>query len=219
MNSKQVLVIGAGRFGLALATTLYDLGHEVVVIDNDEDAVEDIMNNVTQAMIADATDEDVLRKVGCGNFDTVVIAIGDDLESNILATVAAKSVGTKHVISKAKDAIAAKVLARVGADKVVRPEHDMGVKLAEQISTPSVLDALDFGDDHEVVEIEVPSKLAGLLADLRLPKRFGVQILTINRGGEITVTPQGDFVIRAGDKVLLLGENRAIEKLQNHLND
>ena len=218
MKSKQILVIGAGRFGSALATTLYGLGHEVVVIDSDEDVIEDIMNGVTHAMIADATDEDVLRKIGCGNFDTVVVAIGDDLEANILATVAAKSVGTKYVISKAKNRVAAKVLIRVGADKVVQPEHDMGIKLAEQINSPSLLDAFDLGNNHEVVEIEAPPKLSGLLADLKLPSRFGVQVLTINREDQITVTPQSDFVIQPGDKVLLLGENKSIKKLHAYLN-
>ncbi|MEZ4661899.1 MAG: TrkA family potassium uptake protein [Caldilineaceae bacterium] len=108
MKAKQFLVVGAGRFGAAVATTLYELKHEVVVIDEDEEAIEDIMDKVTHALIADATDEATLRKIGCSNFDAIIIAIGENFEANILATVAAKSLGARHVISKAKDLLSAR---------------------------------------------------------------------------------------------------------------
>lgn len=219
MKSKQFLVIGAGRFGSALASTLYELGHEVVVIDSDEEAVEDIMNRVTHAVIGDATDEDALRRLGCSNFDTVVVAIGENLEANILATVAAKTIGSRKVISKAKDDLAARVLERVGADMVIRPEHDMGVRLAKQMSTPNVLDALSLDDLHGIVEIEIHSRLVGPLEELRLPKRFGVQVIAVSRDGKIMVSPGADFVLRRGDKVLLLGENEAIEQLRSYVSD
>lgn len=219
MRTKQYLVIGAGRFGSALATTLYQLGHEVVVVDNDEEAVEEIMNKVTHAIIADATDEVALRKLGCSNFDATIVAIGEDLESNILATSAAKAVGAQQVISKAKNETAARILSRVGADLVIRPEHDMGVRLARQISAPDVLDTLPLGDKHGVIEIEVQPSLAGRLEELRLPNRFGVQVITVNRDNQLYVTPPAEFRLQLGDKVLLLGENQGIEKLRNFLCD
>jgi trk system potassium uptake protein TrkA len=217
VKTKQFLVIGAGRFGSALATTLYQLGHEVVVVDTDEQAIEDIMGHVTHAVIADATDEHALRKLGCSNFDATIIAIGEDLESNILATVATKSVGAKQVISKAKNETAARILNRVGADLVVRPEHDMGVRLARQISAPDVLDTLKLGEHHGVMEVDVHENLAGPLARLRLPNRFGVQVLTVNRNNQLIVSPSADFSLQVGDKVLLIGENSAIDKLRNYL--
>jgi trk system potassium uptake protein len=124
MKPKQFLVIGAGRFGSALATTLYELGHEVVVIDNSEERVEAIMNQVTYAAIVDATDEDALQKLGVGNFDHVIVAIGENLEANILATVAAKSSGAQQVISKASSNLAAQVLERVGVPEF--PDRDTG---------------------------------------------------------------------------------------------
>lgn len=219
MKAKQFLVIGAGRFGTALATTLYQIGHEVVVVDEDERAIEDIMHQVTHAMIVDAADETALYKMGCSNFDTVIVAIGDNLEANILATVAAKSAGAKQVISKAKNDIAARILARVGADRVIRPEHDMGVRLAKQISAPDILDALQLGEKHGVVEIEVHENLYGTLQELRLPSRFGVQVITVNRNNDIIVSPPADFRLQAGDKVLLIGENNGIEKLRSYLSD
>jgi trk system potassium uptake protein TrkA len=217
MKTKQFLVVGAGRFGSALATTLYQLGHEVVVVDNDEHAIEEIMNHVTHAVIADATDEDALRKLGVSNFDATIVAIGEDLESNILATVAAKSVGARQVISKAKNEVAARILSRIGADLVIRPEHDMGVRLARQISAPDVVDTLKLGDNHGVMEVEVANSLVGSLGDLRLPNRFGVQVITVNRLNQLHVSPPADFRLEPGDKVLLIGENKGIEKLRSYL--
>jgi len=219
VKAKQFLVIGAGRFGSALARTLYELGHEVVVVDQNEEAVEDIMNHVTHAVIADATDEDALRKLGCSNFDTVIVAIGENLEANILATVAAKSIGAQRVISKAKDDLAARVLARVGADQVVRPEHDMGVRLARQMSSPNVLDALELDENHGIVEVEIHGKMTGPLEELRLPRRFGVQVITVSRNDEILASPGADFVLRTGDRVLLLGSNEAIERVRNYVSE
>lgn len=219
MKAKQFLVIGAGRFGSAVASTLYQLGHEVVVIDRSEQVVEGIMNQVTHAAIVDATDEEALRKLGCSNFDCVVVAIGHDLEANILATVAAKSVGARRVVSKVSSTLAARVLARVGADEVIRPEHDMGVRVARQLATPSIVDAFNLGEEYSVIEIEVRPRLAGTLGDLRLSNRFGVQVIAVNRGGKLEVSPRAQFELRAGDKVVLIGSNEAIARIQEFLSD
>jgi len=217
MSPRQFLVIGAGRFGTALATTLFEMGHEVVVIDEREEAVETVMDRVTHAIIGDATDEDTLRKVGVANFDTVIVAIGHDLEANILATVAAKSIGAKRVVSKATGQLAARVLEKVGADEVIRPEHDMGRRLAQQLATPSFVDAFRLGDAHGVVEVEAGAKLVGTLAQLRLPNRFGVQVIAVNRGGAIDVGVGADYRIEAGDRVVIIGNNDAIARLREHL--
>jgi trk system potassium uptake protein len=219
VKAKQFLVIGAGRFGSAVATTLYDLGHEVVVIDRSEAAVEAIMNRVTHAAIADAADEQVLRKLGCGNFDAVIVAIGHNLEGNILATVAAKSVGARHVVSKVASELAARVLARVGADEVIRPEHDMGVRVARQLATPSIIDAFNLGPEHGVIEIDVGPRLTGTLESLRLRNRFGVQVIAVNRAGKLEIGTRADFELKPGDKVVLIGSNAAIEKIRDYLSE
>lgn len=217
MKIKQFLVIGAGRFGTAIASTLYELGHEVVVVDEQEERVEDIMNRVTHAVIMDATDEDALRKLGVNNFDTVVVAIGKNLEANILATVAVKGLGAKNVISKVTSHLAAQVLSKVGADQVIRPEHDMGVRLAKQLVTPSMVDAFELGGDHEVIEVEARDKLRGELKKLRLTNRFGVQVIAINRGGKVEVSPKAESVIMPGDRVVIIGSTESIDRLRNHL--
>jgi trk system potassium uptake protein len=217
MRVKQFLVIGVGRFGSALATTLYKMRHEVVAIDMDEEKVEAIMNKVTHAAILDATDEDALKKIGVGNFDQVIVAIGNDLESNILATVAAKNMNAKYVICKANSELSARVLSRVGADEVIRPEHDMGIRLAEQISTPDIVDQFRLGENHSVIEIETQKRLCGKLMDLNLTNRFGVQVIAVNRTGRLEVSPRADFELMDGDKAVVIGSNDAVDKFRDYL--
>ncbi len=219
MRARQMMVIGAGRFGTAVALTLAELGHEVAVIDREEEAIAHLTDQVTHAMIADSTDEEVLRKLGVANFDTIVVAIGEDLESNILTTVALKNVGAKHVISKAKSETVARILDKVGADVVIRPEHDMGVRVAHQINAPDVLDTLRLGPSHSVMEVDIRENLVGALDELRLPNRFSVQVLTVNRGNQLIPSPSADFKLEKGDKVLLIGENKNIERFRDFLTD
>ena len=217
MAAQQFLIIGVGRFGSAVAQTLYDLGQEVVVVDENEDALQDVMNSVTHAALLDATDEAALARLGVNSFDYVVVAIGGNLEASILATVAAKSGGARHVICKVNSQLAARVLASVGADEVVRPEHDMGTRLARQLVSPDIVDAFNLGENHGVIELEAQTNLCGRLADLRLPNRFGVQVIAVNRESQLQVTPGADFVLEPGDHVVLIGSNDGIAKLRKHL--
>jgi trk system potassium uptake protein len=218
MNHKrQFLIIGAGRFGQALATTLHRGGHEVVVVDKSEAAIEAVSPYITHALIADATDEEVLRRLGASNFDTVIVAIGDDFEASVLATAAAKGVGVKHLISKASTEMGARILGRVGADEVLQPERDMGMRLGMQLSTPSIVDAFKLGNRHGVVELQAQEPLVGTLAHLRLPNRFGVQVIAVNRDGVVEINPKADFEIKPGDMLVVLGENDAIGKLRAYL--
>jgi trk system potassium uptake protein len=217
MKAKSFLVIGAGRFGGAVAETLFDRGHEVVVIDRDEGAIESVMAHASHAAIVDGTDERALRSLGAANFDAVVIAIGDDTQASILATAAAKDAGARRVISKAPSSLVDRILRRVGADEVVRPERDMGVRLAEHLANPSLVDAFRLGSDYEVMEVEAGERLAGSLADLRLPNRFGVQVMAVDRGGQLTVAPPAEFEVELGDRLVVVGTNASIEKLQAHL--
>lgn len=217
MASKQFLVIGVGRFGSAVATTLFDRGHEVVAIDMDEGRIDRIMDRVTHAVIGDATDQSTLDELGVSNFDAVVVAIGTDFEANILATLAAKAAGAAHVLSKAVSEPGARVLSQIGADVVVRPEHDMGLRVARQLTTPDLVDAFQLGEDHAVVEMEAGEKLTGSLRDLRLPNRFGVSVIAVQRAGELKITPTAEFEIVRGDIVVLIGSRTAMDEFQDHL--
>ena len=217
MRVKSFLIIGAGRFGAAVAETLDAAGQEVVVVDRDEAAITRLMANVTQAVVADGTDERTLRDLGASNFDGVVVAIGDDLEASVLATAAAKDAGATHVVAKAPTALAERILRRVGADDVVRPERDMGVRLAQHLVTPSLVDAFQLGEAYGVMEVEATEALRGRLASLRLPNRFGVQVIAIDRSGALTVSPGADVEVLPGDRLVVVGANRAIERLRAHL--
>ena len=217
MSIKQFLIIGAGRFGSALATTLYNAGHEVVVVDRDALRVEAINNRVTHAVMLDATDEDELGTLGLNTFSRVVVAIGGDLEASVLTIVAAKSQGAAHVISKATSETSARVMLTVGADEVVRPEHDMGVRLAKNLLTPSIVDAFELGEHYEVVEFRARDKLCGRLQDLKLSNRFGVQVIAIIRQGTLDVSPSADYVIRPGDDVVMIGDVKDVRKLRSYL--
>ena len=217
MKSGEFLVIGAGRFGQALATTLYDLGHSVVVVDRNGALIENIMDRVTHALIADATEEETLRELGVEAFDRVIVAIGTDFEANVLATVNAKACGAKYVISKATSAVMATVLSRVGADEVIRPEHDMGIRLANHLTTPSIVDAFNLGDDYNVVEVEAGEKLNGPLSESRLPNRFGVQVIAVNRDGDLTISPRADFEVQRGDRIVVIGSVEAVNELRDYL--
>jgi trk system potassium uptake protein TrkA len=217
MKEKQFLIVGVGRFGSSVAATLHERGHEVVVVDRKESAIEAIMNRVTHALIADATDEEVLKRLGVRNFDTVIVAIGENVEANILATALLKSLGAHHLVSKAASALTAQVLNQVGANEVIRPEHDMGVHLADRLSSPSILDTFSLGTAHGVLEIEAHQKLSGRLSDLKLPNRFDVQVIAVARDGNVELSPGADYVVRPGDRIVLIGSNMAIEKLRSYL--
>lgn len=219
MKAKQCLVIGLGRFGTAVATTLYELGHEVVAVDVEEARVSRVTNLVSHAAILDATDERALRSIGVAEFDEVVIAIGTDIKSNILATLAAKNLGARHVVCKATDEVAARVLHKIGADEVIRPEHDMGVRVAQRLGGARSKDTPDLGANTSIVEIEVNERLRGTLKELNLSNRFGVQVIALNRGGRVEVAPLAGEELRPHDLLVVVGDNHAIEELRRFRGD
>ncbi|BAN02389.1 potassium channel family protein [Ilumatobacter coccineus] len=213
----QYLVIGVGRFGSAVARTLYDLGHEVVAVDRDEAELQAVMGHVTHAAVLDATDERALDRLGLAHFEVVIVAIGDDLEASILATVGSKAGGARYVIAKANDRSMARILATVGADEIVRPEHDMGARLAMQLASPSEVASLELGPDNSIVELDVRDLLVGTLETLRLPARFGVQVLAVHRGRDVIVSPGASFALASGDRIVVIGKNSDLDTLREHL--
>lgn len=216
MSPRQYLVIGAGRFGTALAETLTNAGHEVVVIDVDEAAIDSIAGRVDHAMVVDATDERAMGKLAVDSFDTVVVGIGSDLDASILATVAAKTAGARHLISKAENEMIARVLASIGADEVVRPEHEMGRRIANQLSTPAVFRQLELGPEHRIAEVE-PRDLSGTLAELQLPNRYGMQVLAVRRGNRLHVNPPAQFTVRPGDGLVVLSANDDFDRFHDEV--
>lgn len=210
---KQFAVIGLGRFGQSVATTLAQMGQEVLAIDPNEEKVHDMVDVVTHAIQADATDEDALKALGIRNFDVVIVAIGQNIQASILVTVLLKDLGVKYVVVKAQNELHGKVLERIGADKVVFPERDMGLRIAHKLVSTNVLDQIELSPEFSILEVVAPPELTGVtLLKSQLRAKYGITVLAIKRGPEIVVSPGAQEIILENDVLVVLGEN---EKLKN----
>lgn len=217
---KQFVVIGCGRFGSSVAKTLYDLGHEVLAIDLDEEKVQDISDSVTCAVQADVTDEKVLAELGIRNFDVVIVSIGSNYQASIMATLIAKDLGVKKVIVKAHDELHGKVLSKIGADRIIFPERDMGVRVAHNLVSSNILDFIELSPDYSILEIAALEKWSNrTLKELRLPTKYGINVMAIKRGDDINVSPYADDIILEGDVLVVIGSTKDIEKLEQSVGE
>lgn len=207
-------VIGLGRFGSSVAVTLTHLGHSVLGIDTDEGRINAVMNHVAKVVQADATDEETLRSLGLKNMDAVVVAIGHDLQASILVTLLLKDIGVKYVVAKASSDLHGKVLTKIGADRVVFPEREMGARVARNLVSSSILDYIEISPDVSIMEITAGGGLVGKsLRQLDLRNRFGVNVLAVKRDDEINVGLKADEQIRQGDILVVLGSNNSLERV------
>ncbi len=215
---KSFIVIGLGRFGTAVACELYRRGNEVLVVDKDEDVVQRISDQVTHAVVGDANEESVLRAIGVRNFDCVIVSIASDIQDSVLITLMLKEMGVKYVIAKAQSALHTKVLDRIGADRVVFPEHDMGQRIAQALSSTNVIDFIELSPDFSIVEIRSPGSWQGkTLMELSVRAEHGVNVLAIRgQDGRINaISPTADQRINEGDVLVVIGANDDIERLGN----
>lgn len=208
---KQYIVIGCGRFGSSVASTMHLLGHQVMAIDKNEDSVQSISDKVTHSLIVDVTEEQALRSLGLGNFDVAVVAIGSDIRASIMATLIAKEMGVELIICKAKDELQAKVLYKIGADRVVFPERDMGVRVAHNLVSDNILDHIELDPEYSIVEIVTPNGWVGkTLVELELRARYEITVLAIKTGKNINVTPSPDEELTSGSILVIIGQNTSI---------
>ncbi|MGM0601689.1 MAG: potassium channel family protein [Bacillota bacterium] len=213
---KQFVVIGLGRFGASVAETLADNGYDVLAIDKDPERVQSIADIVTHAVEADATDEEALKTLGVRNFDVAVVSIGDNVSANILCTLILKELNVPYVIVKAPDSLHGKVLTKVGADRVVYPERDMGARIANNLISSNVLDYIEFAPEYGVVEIIASEKMIGrTLGELALRSKFNVNVMAIKRGQELFISPGADDKILEEDRLVVMGKNENLEQLKN----
>ncbi|MHB1416971.1 MAG: potassium channel family protein [Chloroflexota bacterium] len=211
---SSVIIIGLGRFGSSLARTLAANGHEVLGIDSDLKKVEDIAEDVTQAAQADATDEDALAELGVRNFDIGVVAIGTDIKSSILTTLLLKKLGVNNVIAKANDHLHAEILDRIGADSVVFPESDTGVRVAHTLGAPSLVDYMQVMRGYGIAKIVLPKAFAGKhMEDIDLKGRFGVTPLILVRGEDLIVNPSRHQDLQEKDVLVISGSDEQMEDL------
>ena len=213
---KTFVVIGLGRFGTSLATELCDLGHEVLAIDSDVDTVQRLADQVTHAVAGDARDAAVLKALGVGNYECAVVAVGNDVGNSALITLNLKELGVKRVICKAMNYVHQRVLEKIGADLVIFPEHEMGVKLAQSLSCSNVINFIELSDTYGIVEIITPRPWEGkTLAQLNVRVKYHVNIIAIRRSGEMIISPGGEFVLLPEDVVVTVGRNEDINRLHD----
>ena len=212
---KSYIVIGLGRFGTEVSRRLFELGCEVLAVDSREDLVQQISNDVTHAVVADARDKEVLRALGARNFDCAIVAIGGSLADSVLATMNVKELGLPRVVCKAHDETHRQVLLKLGADQVVIPEQENAARLARSLSSHNVLDYIELSDDYGIIEVPAPRSWAGKsLKELNVRAKLGVNILAVKQGKNINVSPAADFQIAEKDILVVLGDNVALEKVQ-----
>jgi trk system potassium uptake protein len=210
----SVLVIGLGRFGTSAARELMRLGHDVLAIDRDEHAVNEIAPDVTQALQVDASDVEALKAVGAGDFEHAVVAISSAAEPSIFATMALKQLGVRNVVAKAGTALHGTILERVGADRVVYPEREMGARVAHLFAYPNVIDYLDVAPAFGLVLLRPPEGFVGKsLAELDLPRNFQLSPIALRRGEKVTVNPHHAERIAPGDLLILIGRDEGLVRL------
>ncbi|MCM3635597.1 potassium channel family protein [Paenibacillus camelliae] len=217
MKKKQFLVVGLGRFGSSMTRTLVDNGHEVLAVDKDAELVQDIAPYATHAVQADCTDEVVLKQLGVSNFTHAIVAIGDDLQASILTTLMLKEMNIPIVITKARDEMHGNVLRKIGADKIIYPERDMAVRLANQLSSNSIIDYIELSDEYNIVEMLAPAAMIGLsLQKLNIRARFGCTILAIKTEQRMNIAPSADDKIEAGNILLVIGSQEQVLQLEKY---
>lgn len=209
-TSHDYAVIGLGRFGASLALKLMALGHSVLGIDRNVTLTQSFADELTQTIAFDATDEDALRAIGFAEFDTVIVAIADDFECNLMTTVMLKELGVKRVICKASSERQKSILLRVGADQVILPEYEAGVQLAHRLVSPFLLNRLELEPGISVSEVRATASMVGRsLDELGLRQQYGLSVLLI-KGAQIVPAPGGDQRIAADDILIVLGPDDAI---------
>ncbi|MEO0072782.1 MAG: TrkA family potassium uptake protein [candidate division WOR-3 bacterium] len=226
--AKSFAVIGLGRFGSNIAQALAEKGFEVIVIDSDENEVRELSDTVSGSFVLDATDEKSLKETGIADVDVAIVSVGQRIDDSILITLLLKEMGIKEVIVKAVNDRHGKILQRIGADRVIFPEREVALRLAESFVSPRIVDYIALSTTHSIIEIEVPVKFIGkTLEEIDLRNKYHVSLIAIRRKvpivtekgtpdfkEEFIIAPGADEEFREGDKIVLLGKNDDLEKIE-----
>ena len=214
---QQVVVIGLGRFGSSVARSLYNLGHDVLAMDVDEDRVQSMMGEVSYPVSGDATNENTLRELGVPDYDAAVVAVGSDVVASVMACVLLKTMGVAYVVARAHDDVHGNALDRIGVDKVIHPESEMGVRLAHNLFNPNLQEYLELAPNFGLSRMKAPEDFADrTLKELGFSNprdKYGLAVLAIKRGRDITLNPDNDDRLKAGDLLVLAGKDEFLERL------
>lgn len=213
--SHQFAVIGLGRLGIAMVDTLDSLGHDVLAIDQKEDLIQRLADDLPNVHLvaADATDEDVLLGLNLQEFDAAAVVIGENhVEAGILTTANLKEIGVSTIVARASSKLHARVLERVGADRVIQPEREMGEQIARVLASPAILDYVDLGDDEALIEARVPKQWTGKsLSELALSRKLGLTVVALKPKDGAGTLPRGDTVLQEGDVIVVGGSKETLD--------
>lgn len=213
--AKQYVVIGCGRFGQSVAIKLAELGAEVMVVDDNEEVIQALANKVTYAVQADATDENAIKALGIRNFDVAIVTIGSNIQSSILVTLLVKELGVKHIVAKAQNPAHAKVLFKIGANRVVFPEKEMGIKIAKGLVSGNVLDLIDLSSEYSIVEIGVhPEWIGKSLVDINMRRNYQISVIAIKNGEDVDINVEPDRIMLSDDILVVIGNNINLETMR-----
>ncbi len=215
-DNQQFAVIGLGRFGRSVCSTLHKLGYQVLATDIDEKRVADALTEkiVGHALQLDSTESTALKEAGIFEFDTVIVAIGNYIQESIITTLNVKEGGVPYVVAKASSEVHYKLLQRVGADRVVFPEYEAGCALARSLTKPSILERFDLDPEHSIVELIVPEEFHGkTIAQLQLRNRYGLNLLAVSHGDKFQINPDPNQYLERGSAIVVIGCNKDINRL------
>lgn len=212
-TKKQFLVMGLGRFGFSLAKTLAENGYDVMGVDCDDEKVQNAAEFLTHAVKADVADERDLMELGLSNFDVVVIAIGSKLESSVMGTLVAKNMGTPYVVTKANNEMHKKILEKIGADRVIFPEREMGVRLANSLMYGNFVEFMEVSDEFGIMEIEPLNEWIGkTLIESDIRRKYSLNVVAVRNSGKVDVSPAASRVFVKGDMLVVIGANDQIRR-------
>ena len=210
---KSVLIIGLGNFGAMVAKQVRELGHQVLAVDKNEDRVNEALPIVRDALIGDSTNEEFLNSLGINNFDVCVVTIGSDFQSSLETTSLLKELGGKLVVARANREVQAKFLLRNGADEVVNPEKQIAKWTAIRYTSDHILDYIKLDDSHAIFEVAIPEEWVGkTVAELDIRRKYGINIMGTKENGDMSMTVLPDTVMSETKTLLVLGEQKAIQK-------
>lgn len=213
-NKQEFAVIGLGRFGTAVARALLARGHAVLGIDRNREVVQPLSDELSEALIMDATDEDALRSVDIALYDAVVVAINDDFEDELLTTLTLKNLGVKRVLGVASDERQKSILLKIGADEVVMPEYDSGERLGVLLSLPRLVERLALGQIHSIAEMRMPNAFADrTVEEVNFTSTYHVTLLAIRRKGELIMPPGRDLLLYSDDLMVVAGQDDDVQRI------
>lgn len=213
-NKREFAVIGLGRFGSAVARSLLGRGHPVLGIDRSREVVQPLADELTEALILNATDEEALRSVDIALYDAVVVAINDDFEDELLTTLTLKKLGVKRVVGVASDERQKTILLKVGVDEVVMPENDSGERLGLLLTLPNLIERLALGEEHSIAEMRVPKAFAGrTVAQVNFAETYHATLLAVKRKGKLIMPPDADLRLDSDDVLVVIGQNDDVRRI------